>query len=555
MPKIFFTDNFSPNFGRDWCALPTDEEAAHFTDAELAKLLEEWEAMDLAARKNPVGDGWRLESWKEVFDNWRTYNIFCMLGGNASAKSTFGARLTLSIAAMIPEASVAAFSPSAETSIADQQKMVFEALPESLKNMSVTKGKHFNLNYSQKSGFTDGVLILPPLPGYRNGSVIRFYNYNQYYQNSDFIEGKRFHFFWGDEQMPLGLLDTIRLGRIGAYHGRGLLTYTVINSWNDTIEKILSKTETLKTRYCDHPKIRAKIPVLQKSLSMGSTLIQYVWSSDNPFCDYKEFLKLNASESKEVILARGFGIPTRLTTSAFPLFDRKVNVLRHEDLPWLKPKKLNARGQEVPYKITRYMAADPGGSKSWCILWAAVDASGTWFFYREYPEIAMGEWALPGNKPGPAQRGTGISTERYVEITQQVEEGEPIMERYIDPRMGNNERGGTTIVSELDGLGMVMTSAVVASSDVNKTEIQDGIQVINSLLHWNKDEPQSFTNAPKFYVSDRCENLIYCLTEYTSALGPGENTKDFIDVVRYLIKSNVGFVDETQKDENRTGVY
>ncbi len=318
----------------------------------------------------------------------------------------------------------------------------------------------------------------------------------------------------------------------------------------------MARTKTLKKRYCDHPKIKHDLPVLQESLSMDSCCISYAWSQDNPFCDYKEFLTLNASETKEVILMRGFGVPTKLTTSAFPLFDKEVNVIKHEELPWLKAPKINARGQVVPYKVTRYMALDPGGSKSWFMLWAAVDASGTWFFYREYPDIALGEWALPGDKAGPAQKGSGISTERYVEMIKNAEDGEEIMERYIDPRMGNNERGGTTICSELDDNDMVFTNATVASSDTNKSEIEDGIQVINDLLHWNPQEPKTFTNAPKLYISDRCENLIYSFQEFTGKLGPLENTKDPIDCVRYLIKSNVGFVDNSVKDTgSRTGVY
>lgn len=552
---IRYADDYDPSFGVDWIALPTDEEAKHFSNEDLIQMMKDWKELDDNAKKNPVGRGWRLDSWKTIQENWRKYNIFCMLGGNASAKSTFGARLTLSIAAMIPEASVCCFAATAETSAADQMRMVYDALPETLKNMPTAKGKHFNLGYSQKNGFTDGVCILPPLPGYRNGSTIRFYSYSQYAQSDLIMEGKRFHFVWLDEECPIALFDTIRLGRIGAYHGRILWTFTVVNSWNPTIEKIMARTKTIKTRFCDHPKINAKLPVLQESLSMDSTLISYAWSQDNPFCDYKEFLKLNASESKEVILMRGFGVPTKLTTSAFPLFDKEVNVIKHEELPWLKAPKINARGVPVPYRVTRYMAVDPGGSKNWFMLWGCVDGSGTWYFYREWPGIDIGEWALPGDKAGPGQKGTGISIEKYVEMIKQVEEGEEIMERYIDPRMGNNERGGTTIVSELDDNDMVMTSATVASSDTNKTEIEDGIQVINDLLHWNPALEKSFTNAPKLYISDRCENLLYAFSEFTGKLGPTEATKDPIDCVRYLIKSNVGFIDASAKDNNRTGVY
>lgn len=552
---IQFSDKFELRFGYPWVPLPSDEEAANMTTENIVKFMEIWNGINEGGKKSPIASGWTLPSWETIFDNYQKYNILIMLGGNASGKSFFGARSVLSLAAKIPEASIACFSPTAETSVADQQKLVWDALPDSLKNLPTKKGQNWNLSWSQKNGFTDNVCILPPLPGYRSGSSIRFYSYSQYYQNDAFIEGKRWHYVWLDEACPLGLLNTIRLGRIGAFHGRIFWSYTIVDQWNDAMDKVMGKVRTLKKRFCDHPKIMHDLPVLQESLSMDSTLVTYAWSKDNPFCDYSEFLKLNSAESKEVILMRGFGVPTRLTTSAFPNFDKDVNVIKHEELPWLKAPKKNARGQDIPYRVTRYFSVDPGGSKSWFMLWGAVDASGTWWIYREYPDISYGEWALPGDKAGPAQKGTGLSEERYAEIIKQAEDGEEIMERYIDPRMGANERGGKTIMGELEEAGIITLAATVASSEANKTEIQSGIQLINSLLHWDSTKEKSFTNAPKLYISDRCENLIYCLQEFTGALGGEEATKDGFDALRYMLKSNIGFVDPDVKDHSQTGVY
>lgn len=559
MARFALTDEYPLKFGEPYIALPTDEEAAHFTTEELAEMVRWWSETDQAGRVNPVGRGWILPTWEEIQANWLKYNIHVLLGGNAAGKTVGCARMILSTAARIPEAEIACFSSSEETSISDMQKVVYEALPDSLKNLPTKKGITHNLSWSQKNGFTDSVLILPPLPGYRRGSTIRFYNYNQYSQNDQFIEGKRFHAAWFDEKVPLGLLDTVRLGRIGTYHGRIIISFTVLDGWNDTIEKILSRTKTLRTRFCDHPKIRAALPVLQESLSMNSCLIYYAWTKDNPFTDYKEFLRLNASEPKEVILARGYGVPTKGVTSALPLFSKEYsplgNVVKHEELPWLKPMKKNARGQELPYKVTRYFSVDPGGSKHWYMLWGAVDASGTWWIYREWPDISYGEWAVSGNKAGAAQKGTGLSEEKYAEIIKQHEDGEEIMERYIDPRMGANERGGKTIMGELDEAGIITLPATVASGDTNKTEIQSGIQLINDLLHWDPSKESSFSNAPKLYVSDQCQNLIYCLQEFNGTLGSEEATKDGFDALRYMIKSSIGFVDSTKESPSRTGVY
>ena len=62
-------------------------------------------------------------------------------------------------------------------------------------------------------------------------------------------------------------------------------------------------------------------------------------------------------------------------------------------------------------------------------------------------------------------------------------------------------------------------------------------------------------NSPRLYVSDRCQNFIYCLTEYTGKLGTHEATKDFVDILRYLRKANCEFIETTKDDKNRTGVY
>jgi len=112
MARFALTDEYPLKFGVPWIALPTDEEAKHFTTEQLIQLMEEWKAIDDAGRKNPVGAGWTLPTWNEIFDNWLKYNIHVLLGGNAAAKSTGCARIALSTAARIPECQIACFSSS-----------------------------------------------------------------------------------------------------------------------------------------------------------------------------------------------------------------------------------------------------------------------------------------------------------------------------------------------------------------------------------------------------------------------------------------------------------
>lgn len=563
--KIYYSDQFQPRFGIPYRAPLSPQDLAAFSEDELRKYMHSRQLIEVESAKNPVGWGWNMPSWEMVMDCWSKYNVIVLLGGNQSAKTTLGARMSVWAACEIPEAEVYNFHINEKRSIDDQQRFIYENLPDWLKNMPTKKGISHSLQYTQKNGFTDGIAIMPPVKGHRRGGSIKFYNYGQFVANDQIIEGIKAHFVWADEKIPVDLFETIRMGRLGTYHGRLLITYTVVDGWNSVIERILSRTKTLQSKFCDHPKIMANVPILQESLSVGSCCIIYAHTADNPFADYKEFMKLYGNESREVILARAFGVPTKSTTSAFPLFSKEYvadggNVVRHEDLPWLKTRK-NAKGQDVPYPVTFYMALDPAGSKAWCMLWVAIDAANTWWVYRESPENE--EWALPGNKPGPATTPRIHGIKAYAEHITTAESGPDkdsnIYERIIDPRMGAAERqsqdGATTIISELDDAGLTFIPAPAASSEANKGEIEDGIQLINNLLAYKTDQPVDALNRPRLYVSDRCQNFIYAMQEYTGKLGATEATKDFVDACRYLRKANCEFVPYVKDNGSRTGVY
>jgi hypothetical protein len=550
--KITYADSIQPDFGMPYAPIPPQEELAQWSDEKLKQWFAARQQAEREGELNPVGMGWRLPMWEAVMRNWKKYNVHVCLGGNQSGKTTFGARATLSVAAAIPESECYAFHISEKRSIDDQQRFIYENLPVSLKTLPTKKGVSHSLQYTQKNGFTDGICILPPWPGHTRGGSINFYNYAQYFQNDQIIEGIKAHFIWADEKIPLKLMETL-MYRLFTYHGRILLTYTVIDGWNDTIEKILAKTKTIEKRWCDHPKIKGYLPTVQESLSMDSTCIYYFWTDDNPFTDPKEFWKLNAKSDKATILARAYGIPTKSMTGAFPLYSDEYapagNVVKHEDLPFVK--------KPDTYRVSRYMAIDPGGRKSWFMLWVAIDAAGTWWVYAEWPEE---EWALSGNKAGPGQKGSGKGIKDYVELMKDIEGNTKIVERIIDPRLGAAERqsedGATTIISELDGQDVTVIPAPGGSNTAGKSEIEDGLQMINDLLSYDKDRPVDSTNMPRLFVSDRCPNFRFAMKDYTASLGGEEATKDPIDCLRYLRKANCIYMETPDSDRpHPTGVY
>ena len=166
-------------------------------------------------------------------------------------------------------------------------------------------------------------------------------------------------------------------------------------------------------------------------------------------------------------------------------------------------------------------------------------------FRSEWPDYDR--WAEAGTgaegKPGAAQRGTRKGIQDYVELIQQCEDKELIYERIIDPRLGAAEKqtieGASTIIGDLDKLDMTFIPAP-------GVHIDDGLQLINNLLSYDDSKPIDSLNAPKLFVSERCENFIYAMQEYTAKGGKDEATKDPIDCLRYMVVAKCDFFDETE---------
>jgi len=64
---------------------------------------------------------------------------------------------------------------------------------------------------------------------------------------------------------------------------------------------------------------------------------------------------------------------------------------------------------------------------------------GTYWVYREWPGVDVGDWAeWRGGKwvAGDGAKGQGYGIKDYVELIRDLEGDEEIMERLIDPRLG-----------------------------------------------------------------------------------------------------------------------
>lgn len=545
-PKITFADSVQPNFGVPYVdmegLLDAQVDALRAMPAEERQKVVAAAMQDIALQESrmasdPTKYGWRLPSWERVLSLWKNYQAQVILGGNRSSKSTLASRLAVFLAEAIPEAEISCWTSNEDRSVADQQRFIWEALPEKYKQMEKTRGKAFSVQYTQKGGFVGNVCILPPQPGYKRGSTIKFQNYRQHQQDSNVAEGWRAHFIWLDEEAPRSLFETL-FYRLIDYQGRMMLTFTTISGWTPLVADILGKVRDVETRYAKL--VNRKLPTLQESRSRENTVVHYFWTEDNPFIPPGDLDAILAGRPLAERLARAYGVPQKSATTVFPKFGA-VNILKsHEDLPWLREG-----GKGADYPVTRYMVLDGAGARNWFMVWVAVDASGTWWIYREWPDVeTVGEWAEPGVNPGgvrgPGQQSLGFGSQEYVDLIKKLEDGEEIFERYIDPRFGSTEKqtrdGVITPEEELSELGLDFIPAPGVQEDA-------GIQLLNTLMAYNEEKPLSATNSPRLFVSPKCQNVIFCLQEYTASQGPNEPTKDPVDSLRYLATAKIEYID------------
>ncbi len=545
MPRVTYADEVDAHFGIPWtddlkydkgelaCALSEDEiDALPQERAEmLSRLIID---QPNSEKEDPIEWGWTLPGWRRVMDRWDKDKIHVILGGNRSSKSTLCSRLLVHLAQQIPEAEIRSMHVSEERSIADAQRYIWEALPARYKRAKKKSTNH-SLQYTQKNGFNSGKAILPPsTPGAERGSTISFNNYRQYMADPQIFEGWSAHAIHCDEEVSEAIFNTL-LARLTDFSGRLLLSFTTLQGYTPLINSLLKGAETVKTKYSSL--LNRELPIEQVSANWPDCRIHYFWSEMSPFVNANELIRTYSKQPLEVKLARLYGIPSKAVEGRFPKFNREVNVISHEKIPFIQ-------NDGVP--VTRYFVADPGGSKPWVCIWAGVMRDGSIYIYREFPDSTMGQWALPHvngvgksvGKPGPAQRPLGWGYNQYREHFEDLENGEDIFERIVDPRMGaatvREKEGESNIITTMANLGFVMRPAP-------GVEIESGIAKINDALSWNDTEDMTDENKPKLFVSDRCDNTITCLLEY-SGQSRAEHFKDYPDCIRYLMVSGADHI-------------
>lgn len=521
---------------------PTDEEQLLMEPADLLAYWKNYHDVIKRSEDDPYRHGFVLENWKRMRECFKDANEVLALGGNRASKTCGGAWLVVNCAMSNPKSLIVCFSQNAELSVLVQQAAVYKALPAELKQK--TLGSNEYISFTSQNGFAGSSFILP------NGSRVLFKTYSQFSQNNTVLEGMELGSYeptsvnlgaWCDEYLGGPELINTLVFRLATRNAKMLLTFTPIDGYTQTVRDYLDGATTLEWKKAEALN-NIDVPYVQKSKNKDAYII-YLHTKDNPFSGYERVLKEAKAKDEEWIKTRLYGIPTKSITSLFPRFDVKVNVVKHEAIP--------------TKNVTRYLIIDPAGRKNWFMAWIAVDESGTWWVYREWPDINVGAWGQwRGNKwtAGEGCKSLGMGIKDYVDLINNFETGENIFERIIDPRLGqakySHERGQSSIIEDLADNGIICHAAPGLHED-------DGLQSLQSKMAWINTKPLDALNRPHFYVSERCENIIWALQEYTGTQGPDEQAKDPIDVLRYAAVSDIYYVDpkDFKNSPRRSGGY
>ncbi len=484
---------------------------------------------ELIAREasDPFRYGYIPPVWKRASELLEKHREILVMGGNRSGKTEWAAKEVIKTLYSKPGSVVWCFQTTAPNSIELQQPRIWKYMPPEWR--TARKGQITNITYSVKGGYTEQKFVTP------QNSICVFRNYSQ---DPSTLEGGEIDFAWADELVPLDVLETLRF-RLVDRNGKLAVTFTPVEGWSPTVADYLSGAKTITDTDAELLPLKNdkgeisgydKVPIEQ--INPKGRPILYFHTQSNPWAGWSRMKKELQSETKEKILCRAYGVPTKAISGRFPLFNPKVHVIRHSDVP----------------QGTRYHWVDPASGKNWAMIWTVHDTAGRIVVHREWPNQTSyiegigyaGEWALPDGKkldgkPGPAQQDFGFGLERYKDEILRVEGGEEIFERWMDSRYGNARTLGkespTTLIDEMADLGMLFTATPGDSID-------EGVSMINDALSYNPEKPVDARNQPKLYISESCKNVIYALQTYTAADGKKGATKDFIDLLRYVCLSD-----------------
>tara|TARA_A100001037_G_scaffold18272_1_gene15747 strand:- start:481 stop:2088 length:1608 start_codon:yes stop_codon:yes gene_type:complete len=485
--------------------------------------------------EDPFTNGFEPKHWKDADALIAEHSNVLISGGNRSGKTEYCAKYAVKHLMQNAKSRVVCLHTTHQSSLQTQQPVIYKYLPAQLKGKKIRKEVE-NISYSQKNGFSDNTFILP------NGSQCWFMHYSQ---DPKAFEGLELDLVWADELIPKSLLDTLKF-RLVTRSGKMILSFTPVEGMTGVVKEFISGGEV--TEWADSELLpgvnipagpKGKMPYKMRCRNEQSACVWFhtSWNLFNPYDQLKQ--RLQGQHNNEIKI-RAYGWTDSTVANAFPRFG-DGHIVEH---------------QKVPKEGKIFQCVDPAGSRNWFMLWGRV-ADDALYIYREWPDASMGEWAIPGEKadglPGPAQRagGGGNSIAWYKRLISELEDGESVFLRLIDPRACKAKSlDGREILDELK-----IGEASMWFDPASGAQIQVGVSLINDLLYYDNHRPVDQDNRPRLFVSDRCKNLIFALREWSGSDGERGATKDPIDVLRYIVQEENLFTPSESLGTSGGGSY
>jgi hypothetical protein len=361
-----------------------------------------------------------------------------------------------------------------------------------------------------------------------------------------------------------------------------ILTFTPVAGYTPVVAKYVAGAKVLETRKATLlPQDRVLVkgcplghmPYVLQCVNPRAAALFFHWGM-NPYGAFKEVAQRLEGAPIEKVKIRGYGWADKLIGSAFP---------EYAPLHRIPREAFNAIAKKG---VARYCVIDPAGTKNWFIKWYACTPQGWTIVYREWPDRGRyGAWALPPAKaeqldwrPGEAQRleaGRGI--DGYKRLMMELEgwrwderaqtwdgsQSETIERRLIDCRMGGagipGQEEGTSILDMMQEEAKNAAGQVVLPSmqieEAPDSHVQESLQLLQKAMGYNKAEPLTALNCPKWYVVDDLHQTHLCYEEFTGLGTQKDALKDIIDPDRYMIKSGYGYVDAAMYRVRRACFY
>ena len=517
-----------------------------------------------------VPEEWKCAELRREFEG-NPVDMLLVLGGTGSTKTEYMIKRIVQDARENPGHESWVFHEDSTNSILYHQPVVYKYLPKSWQQIG--KGQQGYVSYKLKTGFSENSFVGA------NKSRMTFRSYEQERKTIESGKlgapsGKRTIGLVADELCPLDWMETLR-GRLASRNACGIFGFTPLQGYSPMVKWFRDGARTvLSTLETDIAEPR-KVPIAEvktirrknhKPMKVG---IVYFHSRISPYANYEGLKRLYASDSDEVKLIRYDGYCEAEKQNLFPRLSRKVHSFKLESLP---------------EEGTRYFITDPCGSnRNWFMAWCLVDPYGRIWIYREWPcrKIPIpgigrpAPWAKEGRSdahkkggiPDMGAKDFGFSLKAYKEEMARLEGwrdydgGVPIEEcdeangareeiymRFMDSRFAavkhySADGDNTSLADECAKVNLNFLPA-------SGKEIAVGIKLINDRLaympKWAVPE-----NGPQIFICEDCENIWFALENYTGEGGQKEATKDPIDVVRYMVTSDLEYVDPSEVSKDR----